>query len=240
MSATAAAAGSLAKSQEGYRESPAGSNHTKYGVWYGVDPAFWCAMFMSWVWWSIGLRFSGAQSAKGWASAEMMHQWFVAHGRFTHAPAFMDAVFIHVPGEHAGANHVGFYLGKRSDGWVHLLSGNTSGTDPRNGGMVAEGYYNPSWIIGYGRPPYVTAAPSPSPTTPPTWWHRTQTLTSPYMSGTDVEAAAKRLKAHGFDPGLPLSIFGPMMDKAVRAFQGHVHIVVDGDIGPTTAHYLGG
>ncbi|HEX3454194.1 MAG TPA: CHAP domain-containing protein [Gaiellaceae bacterium] len=29
----------------GYKESPAGSNHTKFGSWYGVDYQPWCAIF---------------------------------------------------------------------------------------------------------------------------------------------------------------------------------------------------
>lgn len=239
MTATAANALSLSHSQDGVYESPPGSNHVKYSVWYGVTGP-WCAMFLSWVWYSLGMRFSGAQSAKGWASAEMMHQWFVAHSRFTHAPVPGDVAFVHVPGEHAGANHVGLFLQKRADGWVLLRSGNTSGTNPRDGGMVAEGWYNPSWIIGYGRPPYTAQAAPATSISHPTWWHRTLTLTSPYMQGDDVTAAAKRLLAFHFDPGTPLNVFGPKMDAAVRAFQHSKGLVVDGDIGPTTAHYLGG
>lgn len=34
--------------QLGTKESPAGSNHQKYGVWYGVDRVAWCAIFVTW------------------------------------------------------------------------------------------------------------------------------------------------------------------------------------------------
>lgn len=239
MTATAANALSLSHSKLGDHESPPGSNRCDISHWYGIIGP-WCAMYMSWVWYTLGMRFVGAQSSKGWASAELMHQYFVKHGWMTHSPQPADAVFVHVPGEHAGANHVGFYLGKRSDGWIHLRSGNTSGTNPRDGGMVADGYYNPSWIIGYGHPPYAHTSSSTTTQHPPTWWHRTLTLTSPYMRGSDVEAAAKRLIAHGHNPGTPLDIFGPQMDKATRGFQDDVGIVVDGDIGTHTAYKLGG
>ena len=30
----------------GYRESPFGSNRTKYGQWYGLDGQPWCVMFV--------------------------------------------------------------------------------------------------------------------------------------------------------------------------------------------------
>ena len=239
MAATATAAMNLAESQKGMREMPSGSNHTKYGVWYGVDPAYWCAEFMSWVWWSIGLRFSGAQSAKGWASAELMRQWYIKHGRITKTPKPGDVVFFHIPGEHAGANHVGFFKSKTATS-VNSLDGNTSSKSSRNGDSVADRTRPLSYVIGYGRPPYVAPAPSPSPTKPPTWWTRTQTLTSPYMHGPDVEAAAKRLINFGHHVGSPLDVFGPLMDDAVRDFQGDKGLVVDGDIGPATATKLGG
>jgi hypothetical protein len=32
----------------GTKESPAGSNHQKYGVWYGMTRVPWCAIFVSW------------------------------------------------------------------------------------------------------------------------------------------------------------------------------------------------
>jgi hypothetical protein len=37
-----------AATQLGVKESPAGSNHVKFGIWYGIVGA-WCAMFVSWV-----------------------------------------------------------------------------------------------------------------------------------------------------------------------------------------------
>jgi len=38
-----------AAAESGYKESPAGSNTTKFGEWYGMDHHAWCAMFVSWV-----------------------------------------------------------------------------------------------------------------------------------------------------------------------------------------------
>lgn len=240
MTATAANAIKLAASQNGYQESPTGSNHTKYGVWFGVDPAPWCAMYLSWVWWSIGLRFTGAQTAKGWASAESMHQWFIKHNRMVTTPRAGDVMFWHFYGEHAGANHVDLFVSIPQSGWVRGWDGNTSTSSDRDGGHVerrdrprksAKGY-----LIGFGRPPYVAGTTT---TKPPLWWTRTQLLTSPYMHGTDVAAAAKRLTAKGYPTGLPADIFGPQMDGAVRAFQKAHGLLVDGDIGPTTASALG-
>jgi len=38
----------LARTQLGYKESPAGSNQNKYGSWYGMNGQPWCAMFVTW------------------------------------------------------------------------------------------------------------------------------------------------------------------------------------------------
>jgi CHAP domain len=43
-----AAALARAIGELGYTESPAGSNHTKYGEWYGVDYQPWCAIGVTW------------------------------------------------------------------------------------------------------------------------------------------------------------------------------------------------
>lgn len=47
----------LALSQVGTKESPPGSNRTKYSIWYGIIGA-WCAMFITWVvHYAVGGRF---------------------------------------------------------------------------------------------------------------------------------------------------------------------------------------
>lgn len=39
----------IALGEVGYKESPANSNLTKYGEWYGDNGKKWCAVFISWV-----------------------------------------------------------------------------------------------------------------------------------------------------------------------------------------------
>ena len=39
---------SAARGELGTQESPAGSNRTKYGKWYGLDGQPWCMMFVQW------------------------------------------------------------------------------------------------------------------------------------------------------------------------------------------------
>lgn len=238
MSATAANAVRLAASQDGVQESPPGSNICKFSTWFGVRGP-WCAMFLSWVWYSIGLRFPNAQTAKGWASAQMMHDYFKRRGWIVTTPRPGDAVFWHMTGGHAGINHVSLYVSGSSS--VASWDGNTSTASDQDGGHV-EKRTRPrrgdrGYVVAYGRPPYV---PGTTTTKPPTWWHRNILLTSPYMKGDDVAAAARRLKAHGFDPGLPIDIAGPKFDQAVHDFQVKKGLKPDRIVGPTTATALGG
>jgi N-acetylmuramoyl-L-alanine amidase len=64
-------------------------------------------------------------------------------------------------------------------------------------------------------------------------------LAEPPMKGDTVEAIQRALKTLGFDPGPLDGEFGPMTDKAVRAFQLTRRLLVDGEVGPRTARSLG-
>ncbi len=47
---------SIAKAEVGYKESPAGSNKTKYGEWFGKNGVAWCGCFVSWVYFMAGYK----------------------------------------------------------------------------------------------------------------------------------------------------------------------------------------
>lgn len=69
----------FATSQLGITESPAGSNRTKYGAWYGMDGNAWCDMFVSWC---------AAQSGNGDAVGKFAYTpyhaaWFQKNGRWS-------------------------------------------------------------------------------------------------------------------------------------------------------------
>jgi hypothetical protein len=59
------------------------------------------------------------------------------------------------------------------------------------------------------------------------------------VRGEPVKKLQQRLKELGFDPGPIDGIFGPKTRHAVRAFQGHERIDVDGIVGPQTWGRLG-
>jgi hypothetical protein len=67
----------VAKSQLGQGEQPAGSNNTKYGRWYGINPAAWCAMFVSWCADKAGVR----NRYPHYASVPSGRSWFAGKGK---------------------------------------------------------------------------------------------------------------------------------------------------------------
>jgi len=53
-------------------------------------------------------------------------------------------------------------------------------------------------------------------------------------TGDDVRTLQQALKRAGLDPGPEDGIFGPLVDAAVRSFQGSKGLTVDGIVGPLT------
>ena len=46
----------IARKELGNTESPAGSNRTKYGKWFGLDGNPWCMMFIMWCFYMAGVK----------------------------------------------------------------------------------------------------------------------------------------------------------------------------------------
>ena len=59
-----------------------------------------------------------------------------------------------------------------------------------------------------------------------------------YLNLDDLDHVQKALAALGFDPGKIDGIDGPNTQKAVRAFQAHASIGIDGKVGPKTREAL--
>jgi len=78
-----------------------------------------------------------------------------------------------------------------------------------------------------------TSAATLTPTTPS--FERTLRLSTPRMTGDDVESLQQRLLDLGYtEVGTVDSSFGPMTEEAVRQFQQNNNLVVDGIVGPLT------
>ncbi len=76
----------IAKQELGTKESPANSNKTKYGKWYGLDGNAWCAMFVSWVFDQAGIRLTVGQTKKGYHHCQSAHNIWKTKQRLTKNP----------------------------------------------------------------------------------------------------------------------------------------------------------
>ncbi len=145
-----------AKSQLGVKESPFGSNRTKYGRAINQDGVPWCAIFVWWVFMDAGFdlrkiaptpelaytpTFSGQLKAAGWRSVSVS----TAH------PG--DIVFFDFPDDVRRIQHVGIV--ERVGSQLTCIEGNTSIRGSQsNGGMVCRKVRSANVVKAIYRPPY--------------------------------------------------------------------------------------
>ena len=139
------------------------ANYTKYGAWYGMNPAQWCAEFVSW-----NMEQGGAgELAPKYASCGVGINWFKANAQFHKRGEYMpqagDVIFFSSATYPNGGAHTGIV--ESCDGtYVRTIEGNTSGgsTLVANGGGVAQKRYplNYASIYGYGTPNYAAESES--------------------------------------------------------------------------------
>lgn len=124
----------------GEKESPPDSNHTEFNVWYGLDHAPWCAMFVSYCYSNAGSK----SFAKGQRYAYV--PYIVHDGRaglnglaVTSSPVPGDLVCYDWDGDGV-ADHVGLF-----ERWTDVkktsfvaVEGNTAIGNDSNGGEVME------------------------------------------------------------------------------------------------------
>ncbi|MET8453937.1 CHAP domain-containing protein [Streptomyces sp. NPDC005209] len=138
----------VAKREVGYRES--GTNHTKYGRWYGADGQEWCDIFVSWVFHEVGQL--GAIGGKH-ASVPDHLTWFKNHHRFYRrgatggGPREGCVIFFDLNG-HNGEDHIGIVT-SYDDTYVYTVEGNRSDQVkrlkyPRTSHLIW-GYGHPAW-----------------------------------------------------------------------------------------------
>lgn len=124
----------VAKNEIGYLEkrsneslnsktANAGSaNYTKYGKWYGLTPAYWCAEFVSWC---FNAAFGSCSLIYGKsASCEVIRQRFISKKRY-HSDAKAGDLIFFKGSRHSGANHIGIVT-KVSGSTIYTVEGNTS------------------------------------------------------------------------------------------------------------------
>ena len=159
----------LARQELGYRESPAKSNRTKYGKWYGLDGKPWCMMFVMWIFHRAGasalLPIRTASCSDFMEAARAAGNW---HGNADLQPG--DLVIFDFPDNASDAEHVGIVEEPGDDAaYVFTIEGNTSNDNQSNGGMVMRRKRKRPLIVGAFRPAYEAGdgkEPEPESVTP--------------------------------------------------------------------------
>jgi hypothetical protein len=144
--ALAKAAGEL-----GYKESPAGSNHQKFGVWYGVDRQPWCAMFVSWAY-VVGAKSRAFIRGSRYAYVPYIVADAGAGRNYlslTSDPRPGDVVCFDWEGNGV-ADHVGLFEKWTTKGRTfQTVEGNTSVGNNSNGGQVMRRRRSPDQLAEY-------------------------------------------------------------------------------------------
>lgn len=141
----------VARGELGHKESPAGSNRTKYGAWFGLDGQPWCMMFIQWVFASEGaitLLPARTASCGAFMRASQAQGRWVTEG---YRPG--DIVIYNFPGNDALTDHCGIVITPLTDG-IRAIEGNTAVGDDSNGGEVMERTRPERFILGAHRPDY--------------------------------------------------------------------------------------
>lgn len=125
----------IAEKEVGYKESPKGSNKTKYGEWFGMDGVAWCAIFVSWCYNEAGFPLGNIGFLKGFAGTRTALKIFKDAKRTTFVPAIGDIVFFdwELDGK---VDHVGIFHKWIDKDYFESIEGNTSLGNNSNGGEV--------------------------------------------------------------------------------------------------------
>lgn len=217
-----------ARSQLGVHESPADSNRTPYGVWYGFNGVPWCAIFVSWC-----IATAGAKGYR-FASVAASLSWAKRNGRHTNdfKPGYVCCKLYT-----ATTGHTGLVEAVHSDGTVTSIEGNTSSGDDRNGGVVMRRRRSRSfWNRGCIRPEYGEPTPPPAQTgacTDPAG----HPLLKVGATGRAVNHLQHLLNLWLQRRGGRLAgdgDFGPLTRSAVLDVQRVEGLDADGEVGPIT------
>lgn len=126
-----------AASQNGVKESPANSNNTIYGEWYGLNGQKWCAIFVSWVYAHAGHPLEAINKPKGYQSCQSGFNFWKKNNRIVKVPQMGDIVLYDWTGD-GNCDHTGIFVK-----WLDVAKtkfqaweGNTAQGNDSDGGAV--------------------------------------------------------------------------------------------------------
>lgn len=141
----------VARRELGYTESPAGSNRTKYGKWFGLDGQPWCMMFVQWC-----FRQAGAQDMLPMLTASCGALMRAAQAKgcwITGDYQPGDVVIYNFPGNNVKTDHCGI-VEQLAGGGIMAIEGNTGSGNDADGGQVQRRVRSNKVILGAFRPAY--------------------------------------------------------------------------------------
>ena len=133
----------IAEAEIGFVEGP--DNDTKYGAWYGLNNAAWCAMFVSWCANQAGI---GTDIIPKYASVSIGMEWFVERGLFQYKENYTPKAGDIIIFKSDGASHTGIVIACEG-GTVYTIEGNTANSVKKRSYEL-----DFSQITGYGTPEY--------------------------------------------------------------------------------------
>lgn len=124
----------VAKEQLGETEHPAKSNVTKFNLWFGLSPAEWCAISISYVYAMAGHSLPIMDFLKGFASVPWGWLYWSHRGCVVTDPKPGDIVFFDWQkgtSKEGVPDHVGIFISwiDRAKGLLETYEGNSSGSE---------------------------------------------------------------------------------------------------------------
>ena len=138
----------VARKEIGVKESPAGSNQTKYGAWYGLDGQPWCMMFIQWV-----FAHAGVPLPVKTASCGAFMRAAQAHGRWVTSNYQPGDIVIYDFPVGGATDHCGI-VEQLAGGGIMAIEGNTGSGNDADGGQVQRRIRSNKVILGAFRPAY--------------------------------------------------------------------------------------
>lgn len=210
-------------------------NWTKYGAYFGINPAAWCDMFVDWCFVQAYGREAAKELLNGFSAyTPTSANYYKKINRWSNTPQVGAQIFFK---NSIRICHTGIVY-KVTSTTVYTIEGNTSVGSAviANGGGVCKKQYNRnnSRIAGYGMPNYGVENVTNTATTKPTT--STTNVRTYLMKGDKGEAVKKMqemLIACGFSCGKygADGDFGSGTDTALRKFQKKYGLVSDGKYG---------
>lgn len=138
----------IAIDELGTKESPAGSNRTKYGAWFGLDGNPWCMMFVQWVFAKAGVSLPAKT-----ASCTVLMNRAKSAGMWVTSGYRPGDVVIYDWGDDKVPDHCGIVEAFGGASMV-AIEGNTAVGNDSDGGEVMRRTRNVSQILGAVRPKF--------------------------------------------------------------------------------------